>query len=99
VPAIPACYIPARAMTKKDRKDRKSPAGGRLQGLLDAGDHRAARAQALAVLADPAAGEAERGEAAAVLASHAPDRGVALAGAVGLAVAIALGAWTLVAGR
>jgi hypothetical protein len=85
-------------MTKKDRKDRKRPAGGRLQALLDAGDHRAARADAKALLADPATPEAERAEAAAVLASLAPDRGVALAGAVGVAVALALAAWTLLAG-
>jgi hypothetical protein len=98
VPAIPACYIPARAMAKKDRKDSKSPPGGRLQGLLEVGDHRAARAEARARLADPATGEAERAEAAAVLASLAPDRGVVLAGALAVAAALVLVAWTLLAG-
>lgn len=86
-------------MAKKDRKDGKSPRGGRVQALLDAGDHRGARALAQAALADPAAGEAERAEAAAALASLVPDRGVIAAGALGVAVAVALAAWTLVAGH
>ena len=98
MPAIPACYIPAR-MAKKERKARaKNPAGDRLRTLLDAGDHRTAAAEARALLADAATGEAERAEAAAALASLAPDRGVALAGVAGLAVALALVAWTLLAG-
>jgi plasmid stability protein len=85
-------------MAKKERKDRgKGPAGDRLRALLDAGDHRSAAAEARALLADAASGEAERAEAAAVLASLAPDRGVALAGAAGLACALALVAWTLLA--
>ncbi|HEX9402458.1 MAG TPA: hypothetical protein VF912_20335 [Anaeromyxobacter sp.] len=80
------------------RKEKRAPAAGRLRGLLDAGDHRAARAEAQARLADPAAGEPDRAEAAAVLASLAPDRGVALAGALGVAAAIAIAAWTMLAG-
>lgn len=80
------------------KKDRKSPGGGRLRALLDAGNHRAARAEARALLAGAATDEAERAEAAAVLASLAPDPGVALAGAVGVLLALALGAWTLLAG-
>lgn len=80
------------------KKDRKSPGGGRLRALLEAGHHRTARAEAKALLSDPAATEAERAEAAAVLASLAPDRGVVLAGAAGVAVALALAAWTLLAG-
>lgn len=85
-------------MAKRNRNERKGPAGGRLEALLDAGNHRAAAAEARAVLADAAAGEAARAEAAAVLASLAPDRGVALAGAIAVGVAAALAAWTLLKG-
>jgi hypothetical protein len=80
------------------RKDKRTMGGTRLRTLLDAGDHRAARAEAQAWLSDPAGTEAERAEASAVLASLAPDRGVVLAGLVGMAVAVALAAWTLLAG-
>jgi hypothetical protein len=79
------------------RKDRRSTGQGRLRALLDAGDHRAARAEARALLGDPALPEADRVEASAVLASLAPDRGVLAAGLVGAAVAVALTIWTLVA--
>jgi hypothetical protein len=79
------------------RKDRRSTGQGRLQALLEAGDHRAARAEARALLADPALPEADRAQASAVLASLAPDRGVLAAGLVGVAVAVALTLWTLVA--
>jgi hypothetical protein len=85
-------------MARKVRKDRKGAAAGRLEALLGAGDHRGAAAEARALLADPETPEAERAEAAAVLGSFAPDRGVVLAGAVGVAVALALVAWTLLAG-
>jgi hypothetical protein len=80
------------------RKDRRNPAGARLRALLDAGDHRTARAEARAVIADPAATEADRGEAAAVLASLAPDRGVVAAGAIGVAIALALAVFAVLAG-
>ena len=80
------------------RKDRRTTGTGKLQALLEAGDHRAARAEALARLADPAATEAERAEASAVLASLAPDRGVLVAGLIAVAVAVALTVWTLLAG-
>lgn len=79
------------------RKDRRNPAGGRLRALLEAGDHRAARAAARAVLADGAAGKDERAEASAALASLAPDRGVVAAGLAGVAVAVALAVWTILA--
>jgi hypothetical protein len=79
------------------RKERRSGAD-RLRALLEAGDHRAARAEARARLSDPSAAEADRAEAAAVLASLAPDRGAVLAGALGVAVAAAISAWTLLAG-
>lgn len=97
MPAIPACYIPG-AMARKDRKERRGPAGARLKALLDAGDHGAAAAEARAILEDAAAGEADRADAAEVLASLAPDRGVAIAGAIAVAAAVALGAWTLLKG-
>jgi hypothetical protein len=80
------------------RKDRRNPAGARLRALLDAGDHRAVRAEARTLLADPAAPEADRADAAAVLASLAPDRGVVAAGAAGVAIAVALAAFALLAG-
>jgi hypothetical protein len=86
-------------MARKDRKDRKgAAAGGRVTALLDAGDHGRAAAEARALLADAKTPEVERAEAAVVLASLAPDRGVVLAGAMGVAVALALVAWTLLAG-
>jgi hypothetical protein len=80
------------------RKDRKSGEAQRLRELLEAGDHRRARGEARATLADPVSSEAARADAAAVLASLAPDRGVVAAGVVGVAIAIALAAWTLVVG-
>ena len=80
------------------RRDRRSSGHDRLKELLDAGDHRRARAEARATLADGAAPEAARAEAAEVLASLAPDRGIVVAGLVGLAVAVALAVWTLVVG-
>jgi hypothetical protein len=80
------------------RKDRRNPAGARLRALLEAGDHRTARAEARARLADPAASESDRAEAVQVLASLAPDRAVVVAGAVGVAVAVALALWTLLGG-
>lgn len=80
------------------RKDRRTPPGGRLRALLEAGDHRGARVEARARLADPSASDADRAEAAAVLASLAPDRAVVGAAAVGVALALALAAFTLLAG-
>jgi hypothetical protein len=70
----------------------------RVEALLQGGDHRAARVEARARLADAAASEADRAEAAAALASLAPDRGAVVAGVVGIAVAIAVAAWTVLAG-
>jgi hypothetical protein len=80
------------------RKDWRTSPHGRLRELLEAGDHRQARAEARAILADAAAPEADRAEAAAVLSSLAPDRMVVAAGLVGIAVAIALAVWALLAG-
>jgi hypothetical protein len=77
---------------------RPKATAGRVGALLQAGDHRAARAEARARLADAAASEAERAEAAAALASLAPDRGAVIAGVVGIALAIVVAAWTVLAG-
>jgi hypothetical protein len=79
------------------RKERKGAGADRLQALLDAGDHRAARAEALAVLRE-GAGDPERQRAPAVLASLSPDRSAVVAGALGVAAAIAVAAWTILAG-
>ncbi len=76
------------------RKDRKAPEGDRLRALLDAGAHRRARAEARARLqAAP-----DDAEARAVLASLAPDPGAVVAGALGVAAAVAIAAWTILAG-
>ena len=74
------------------RKERRASPADRIRILLAAGDHRAARAAARAVLADPAAADADRGAAAAALASLAPEPGAVVAGALGVAVAVALAA-------
>jgi hypothetical protein len=76
------------------RKDRKAPEGDRLRALLDAGQHRSARAEARARLALAP----DDGEARAVLASLAPEPGAVIAGALGVAAAVAIAAWTLLAG-
>lgn len=80
------------------RKERRPHAAGRLQELLEAGDHRRARAEALVLVADASAAAGDREGAAAVLASLAPDRGVVAAGALAVAIALAVTAWTLLAG-
>jgi hypothetical protein len=81
------------------RKDRRAQEGAeRLRALLQAGDHRRARTVATALLGDPAAGDTARAEAASALASLAPEPGAVVAGALGLAVAVAIAAWTIAAG-
>jgi hypothetical protein len=80
------------------RTERLPPRAERIRVLLDAGDHAAARAEARAVLADPGAPDRERAAAGDALASLAPDRGVAAAGAIGAAVAIAIAAGLLLRG-
>jgi hypothetical protein len=72
------------------RKERRAPRAERIRGLLESGDHRAAAAEARAVLADGAATPDEREAAGAALASLAPERGAVAAGAAGVAVAIGL---------
>jgi hypothetical protein len=80
------------------RKVRRTSPHGRLRELLEDGDHRRARAEARAILADAAAPEADRAEAAAVLSSLAPDHLVVAAGLVGVALAIALVVWAVLGG-
>jgi hypothetical protein len=80
------------------RKERRAAAAGRLRALLEAGDHRTARAEARARLEDPGAADADRAEAAEVLASLAPERGAVVAGILGAAAAVAIAAWTVLAG-
>jgi hypothetical protein len=80
------------------RTERRSQRAERLDALLDAGDHAAARAEARALLVDPAATDRERDAARDALASLAPDRGVVAAGALGIAAAIAIVAGVLLRG-
>lgn len=80
------------------RTERRPPRAERLDALLDGGDHGAARAEARAILSDPGATDRERAAAAGALASLAPDRGVAAAGALGIAVALAVLAGVLLRG-
>jgi hypothetical protein len=80
------------------RTERRPPRAERIDALLDAGDHAAARAEARAVLADAGAPERERAAAAEALASLAPDRGVVAAGLAGVAVAAAVLASVLLRG-
>ncbi len=80
------------------RSQRLLERAERIRALLEAGDHRRARAEARAVLADASASERERGAAARALASLAPDRGVVAAGVLGVAVAVAILASVLLRG-
>jgi hypothetical protein len=72
------------------RKERRAPRVERIRALLEAGDHRAARTEARALAGDATASDGEREAAAAVLASLAPDRGVLVAGALGVLAALVL---------
>lgn len=72
------------------RKERRASRAERLRALVDAGDHGAARAEARAVLADEAATADEREAAAAALSSLSPEPGAVVAGALGVAAAIAI---------
>lgn len=67
----------------------------RLRSLYGAGDHGAARRLAAELLADAAATDEERQVAGEIRARTAPDRAVAVAGIVGVLVAIGLTAWLL----
>jgi hypothetical protein len=67
---------------------RERGAAARLEALLEAGDHRAARAEAAALLADASTPEADRGAAAGVLASLRPDRAAVVVGLAGVVAAL-----------
>jgi hypothetical protein len=70
--------------------------GERLDGLVEAGDHAAARAEARRVAGDPAASEEDRQAAAGLLRSLQPDGGAVGVGLSGLALALAVTAWLLI---
>jgi hypothetical protein len=76
------------------RERRRGAQPEELAALLEAGDHRSARAVARARLA----GGAPDPQARAVLASLAPERGAVVAGIVGGVAAAAIAAWTVLAG-
>lgn len=78
------------------RKERLAPRVERIQALLEAGDHRAAGAEARALAADASAPEEERAAARAVLVSLAPDRGVLAAAAVAVLAAVVVAVAVLV---
>jgi hypothetical protein len=80
------------------RKERRASRAERLQALLDAGDHGAARAEARALLADGAASPEESRAAAAMLSSLSPEPGAVVAGAIGVAACLALAAAVLLRG-
>ena len=77
----------------KAKKERGAAA--RLDELLEAGDHRAARAEAARLLADPSVSEAARAAAAAVLASLRPEPAAVAVGLLGLAVSLLITARVL----
>lgn len=70
------------------RKERVPGRVARLEALLERGDWRAARAEAGAILADPAAGDAERAAAGAAMARLRPEPNAMAVGAAGLAVLV-----------
>lgn len=81
------------------RREKRAARGAeRLRSLLEAGDHRAARAEARALRADPAADAADGRAAAAALVRLAPEPGAVWAGVAGVAIAVAIAAWTVLRG-
>ena len=70
----------------KVKKERG--AADRLATLLEAGDHRAARAEAAALRSDAATPEAEKAAAAEVLASLRPEPAALAVGLAGLVAAM-----------
>jgi hypothetical protein len=72
---------------KKELKKERG-AAGRLAALLEAGDHRAARREALQLHGDAAAAEIDKTEAAAVLASLGPEPAAVLVGLAGAVAAL-----------
>ncbi|HET6410620.1 MAG TPA: hypothetical protein VFG53_01080 [Anaeromyxobacter sp.] len=80
------------------RKEKTRPRLDKLAALLLSGDHREATRIARAWLADPARAGEERTRASAVLASLAPEPSAAIAGAVGVVAALAIGIWACLGG-
>lgn len=71
------------------RRERTRPGPARrLEALLEAGDHRAAAAEARRALADAGSDDEERRAARAVLASLRPEPGAVAAGLAGVLVAL-----------
>lgn len=62
----------------------------RIGALLEAGDHRAAAAEAMRVLADRASGEDERRAAGAALSSLRPEPGAVAVGVAGVLLAMGI---------
>jgi hypothetical protein len=91
-----AAHDTLRPMSKVKKELKKERgAAGRLAALLEAGDHRAARAEAALLLADAAAPEAERSAAAEVLASLRPEPAAVLVGLAGAVAALLITARVL----
>jgi len=76
-------------------KARAHRPADRVEALLEAGHHAAARAEARRVLADGASTDEARARADAALRSLAPERAAAALGAVCVLAAITVGAWLL----
>jgi hypothetical protein len=79
---------------KKELK-KELGAASRLAALLEAGDHRAARREALLLQGDAAAPEAERAAAAEVVASLRPEPAAVLVGLAGAVAALLIAARVL----
>ncbi len=76
------------------RTKRTPERTARLEGLFERGDWRGARAEARALLDDPAAGEVERAAAGLAMARLRPEPGAMAVGGIGLAalaVAVVVG--------
>ncbi|HEU4382716.1 MAG TPA: hypothetical protein VFR85_04355 [Anaeromyxobacteraceae bacterium] len=71
------------------RSKRTPERAARLEGLHERGDWRALRAEARALLADPAAGEVERAAAGLAMARLRPEPVAMAVGTAGLALLVA----------
>lgn len=80
---------------KKELKKERGGAAGRLAALLESGDHRAARREALLLQGDAAAPEADRAAAVEVLASLRPEPAAVLVGLAGAVAALLITAQVL----
>ncbi len=80
---------------KKELKKERGVAAGRLAALLESGDHRAARREALLLQGDAAAPEADRAAAVEVLSSLRPEPAAVLVGLAGAVAALLITAQVL----